>query len=262
MKTIPYKKCEHETAIVDFFGEENVYVGKKDNRFEGVNKYIICFANRSGSNVLAECISKDSRHGRAREFLNAEDVIGFSKKNEISTFADYLFWVLNNNSSGGRSIGLKASWRQLAFLIKTGVLSNCLYGVKFIHIHRRDAVAQAVSFSIASQTKKWASFQSGDSVEPEFNESEIVEFVRSSRYSKAMFETLFDLHGLDVYQIAYEDFVSSFSDSTLEVWKYLGFFSDLIPFDEQEITMRKQSGQLNDRFKNLIYSVYREEATV
>lgn len=256
MRTLPYVPDIHERTILRHFGEERVKVGRRDPRFDGVRTYILCFSNRSGSNVLAECISKDARYGRARECLNGDEVVRVAEARKIGSFSDYLYSVVQTDMGTGRIFGLKASWQQLAFLITSGVMENCLHGAKVVHIRRRDVIGQAISLSIAKQTEQWASFLDSVGDKVEYRESEILEFVQAACNSNAMFDALFELHGMNPIRVVYEDLVRDFVGTTHEVWRGLNFFADVCEFDSDDIEMKRQSGSLNDVFRAKLLEAY------
>jgi len=251
--SIPYNISLHEKKITEYFGDrENVYVESRDDRFVGYKFYFVCFMNRSGSNFLAELVASDKRYCKALENLNAHPVISNSEEHGHTRFVDYLHWLVSRFATDEKVFGVKVSWDQLYFLTKIGVISNCFSNAKFLHIVREDVISQAVSFSIASQTKQWTSEQKASlAIENVTYDSEAIESsILGINNSNAKFNLFFDTYKPEKLSISYEELSRNKENELRAVYDFLNYFELDTHNFSLESSIRKQSNELNERFVN------------
>ncbi|MBU2887883.1 Stf0 sulfotransferase family protein [Gilvimarinus agarilyticus] len=252
MYGIPYNISPHGMKIVEYFGLENVIVTEPDDRFSRYKHYILGFTNRSGSNYLAEMIAGDARYSPARESLCADMVIEKSKEHGFKRFSDYLFWLVESTTEHGHAFGAKASFGQLSWLAATGVFENCFPQARIIHMKRENVVAQALSLSIARQTKQWMSTQKSkiNSDDISYNPVEINRFVKEIVRSNAEFEGFFLKHSIDPVEVSYEDFCNNTEQELGNIYRALGFFNIGLTLNINGSKLLKQAGTINQSFED------------
>lgn len=188
---------------------ERLYPGR--TRFEGeapifdVPLIVMGFTNRSGSHLLAELLSQSGRIRGFGEFLNAEVVANMKVKFGTDSFPDHVAALARSLCEPGQMFGLKASWDQFLMLLRWNIPAM-FTEVRMLHMTRSDRIAQAVSHSIALQTRRWTSLQADTGRVPEFRPAEIerlmvnaneaddlirlITLARNIPYGKAVYETL------------------------------------------------------------------------
>lgn len=135
-------------------------------RFEGEGPVfdaplvIIAFTNRSGSNLLAEYVAQAGRAARAGEMLNAASVERRGVSGAEGGLPGYITRLEAEKAGPGRSLALKASWGQLAMLLR-GNIPAMFPDTVLLHVERADLLRQAVSFRLAQQSGRWTSRHSG-----------------------------------------------------------------------------------------------------
>jgi LPS sulfotransferase NodH len=108
-------------------------------------RYIIAMTPRSGSSYLCDLLKGTRRLGRPHEALNRQFLPGLLRKVPGRTPEEYLRNVLKVRATRNGVSGLKASWFQFEnFSAALGRL-DCLDGLHYIYLTRRDLAAQAVS---------------------------------------------------------------------------------------------------------------------
>ena len=258
--SIPYQPSNHEKRITEFFGnEENLFVTVPDKRFEGFKFYFVCFMNRSGSNYLSELIASDNRYCKALENLNFEPVIKHSKKLGYTKFVDYLYWLVTRFATKDRVYGVKISWDQLFFLTKIGVISNCFFNAKFLHIERQDIISQAISFLIADQTKQWTSRQllEKEMESVTYNEKKIHNLISGINNSNTRFKQFFSTYSISPISVCYENLVDNPEYELALIYKKLNFFGpETHQYDNIETQIKKQANHINEDFKSRFKSRY------
>jgi hypothetical protein len=124
---------------------------------------LIClaFANRSGSNLLADYLRKTPVFAGFHEQLNFDTVQRTCDTQGLDSFAGYLAAVRETFGNGKPIYGFKASWDQLAMLRRAGI-SRAFADMRVVHVTREDVLDQAISYHVAAQTQQWTSRQEGD----------------------------------------------------------------------------------------------------
>jgi len=248
----------HSEKINTYF--QNVSRDQVDNLVSNENKdivstemFFICFTNRCGSNYLAQAISSDGRLAQPGENINFNTVVNISKDRGFSSFKEYFLWLVSSLKRESNFFGCKVSPDQLFFLYKQGLFELFKPKPKFIHMKRKDVIGQAVSLFIANKTKRWTSIQDGENFVVEYNPSELISIVKSIHYQNSIFESLFDLFGINPLVISYEDFIRNPNESIQLIGDFLNI-KDL-KYVSENVTYTKQSNEKNDE---LCYRLRRE----
>lgn len=108
-------------------------------------RYIIAMTPRSGSSYLCDLMKRTRRLGRPNEALNRQFLPGMLKKIPARTAEEYLRNVLRARATRNGVSGLKASWFQFENFSAALDRLDCLDGIYYIYLTRRDLAAQAVS---------------------------------------------------------------------------------------------------------------------
>lgn len=248
----------HEKIIIEFFGGYAAVAADIDKCIEEIGAgrelpatgtVVICFTNRSGSNLLAEGIEKNSNAAQGGEYFNHPMVVNYCRKRNISSFSEYCI-SLQKHLLGMKKKHIfctKLGQAQLYFLTKMKVLPYLLPKPKFVLIKRRDVLGQAVSYSIANQTLKWKSEQEGIGNRAVFKKADIIKRVDVLVKANASFEQYFALTGEECVQVYYEDLVDNFSGTISGVIASLGL--DLISTpDYSAVSLKRQRTSINQEF--------------
>lgn len=193
----------HEKKIRDLFKGRCQFTGAER---QSETLLLIAFTNRCGSTYLAELLRGTGLFSGLHEHLNWDVVTNLSKENAASSFPEYVQKLDLELRGDLDFFGFKASCDQLLMLLRFGV-EKAYRNLKVIHIERGDVVAQAVSFSIADQTKRWNSRQSGNGTIPVYNERDIHKRVQGTNAGNNCIRSTTSAFELDVHHVMYEDLV-------------------------------------------------------
>ena len=138
---------------------------------------IIAFSNRSGSHLVCDYALQTGRIAGAGEHLNHEEVAQQIVGRQIASFPDYIRHLDTTLAQSGKVLALKASWDQLAMLLRQGI-PQMFSDTLVLHVMRNDTLAQAVSYAIALRTGRWRSRQVGSS--PDFPDTPLPEIERQT----------------------------------------------------------------------------------
>ena len=249
--------CIHEERITDFFGESACQYQGSAPLTEHCT--FIIFLNRSGSSLLANYLTASGQFFGGDENLNWDTVIDTSKRKGFESFHDYMAFLTQRDKwNKNKRFLIKSATSQLQMLSRFGYLPNIAPKLDFIRITRRDITAQAISLSIASQTKKWTSFQEGNGQEP------VVEFETIDRIcqgikteNRAAEQLIRDLK-LTPYRIVYEDFINSPIQQTQNLCDHL--IGQRPEIDTSKIKHKKQSNDFSKQIQRQYLSAKKNAA--
>ncbi|TWI34921.1 Stf0 family sulfotransferase [Paracoccus sulfuroxidans] len=233
----------HETNI------EGIFSGRV--RFEEAAPvfnhplYLIGFTNRCGSNLLAGYLRSTPAFDGFYEQLNHDTVGARLPKLHAETFPDYLRAISQNHPGNGKMIGFKASWDQLRMLLRWRIDRMYEGGIRMIHISRENLIEQAVSWSIAFQTKQWTS-QENALAAAVYDESDIDLRLSYIMQSNQNMGYLLALSGIPSLPVRYSDICRD----PAAVVRSIGAFADvdLQTWEPGASEIRKQGGDMNKEF--------------
>ena len=206
---------------------------------------LVCFTNRCGSTLLAEYLRLTRNFAGLHEQLNHDVVCNTAARLGVSRFPDYVAALTENASEQAKSFGFKASWDQLLMLLRWNIPAM-FTGLNIIHIEREDLVAQAVSFSIADQTKKWNSNIKGGDKEPVYDFDDILNRLNGTGFGNKMIRQICSVHDLNYSYVVYEELIADPVTTLAQLHAQLGMA--LTQFNLGAGKLRKQAGFLNKEF--------------
>lgn len=208
---------------------------------------ILVFFNRSGSSMISEYLRATGRFSGFGEPLNHELVIERSTKFDISSFAGYLDWLRQNIHRPGTQFGIKASHEQVLMLFHSGAIPRYFANVRWIFVQRMDILSQAVSLSIAQQTRQWHSFEENNGADPVYDFKKIENHAFEISEAYAASQALISLYGITPYYLTYEQFLADPQQETRKLAAFLGETDTVI--NPGRLRLEKQANEINEDFK-------------
>lgn len=244
---------QHELLIKDAF-EGRV-------RFEGdAPKFprrlvLLAFTNRSGSNLMAEYIRQAGQVAGVGEFLNHNIVVQRAAEQGITTFPDYISMLHNSLCDNGkRALGLKASWDQIAMLLRWNII-GMFPKVTVIHVIRHYLVAQSVSYGIALQTQAWTSMHESFDIDPDLSAQDVAQSMMSFYRANLIIRLMSESFGMQRLDIGYEQIVNNPEGSVPRVLRAAGLAGpDWAP---RPPSLIKQADMRNAAFVEAFYKEIR-----
>lgn len=233
----------HEITIKRQFGGR-VSFGGTAPVFDGP-LILMAFTNRCGSHLLAEYLRQTGQLAGFGEYLNHDVVANQSAEHGYVSFPDYIRGLQTRMCPMGQALGLKGSCDQIAMLLRWNI-GAMFQGVRMVHIYREDALAQAVSLSIARQTEQWTSRQSGNGTEAIFQPKLIESILEAHENANTMIRLIAQAAALPRVQISYEEVMN---DPATYVRRLFGFCGVTAPGWVPRVpSVHKQAGALNAQF--------------
>lgn len=214
---------------------------------------LLAFTNRCGSNLLAEYLEATGLFCGFHEPLNSDVVSHISQLRDIHTFPDYIEHVTRNQHKPDQFFFMKSSWDQFLMLREWGIL-NMFSGLRIVYIERLNYINQAISYTIANQTKQWTVFHEKQNDEVHYDRTVIDAVIAANSKANRIFRYLFELLNLDYVHIAYEELVKDPAANVAKVLMYFEYIPDLDFFNNYQPRLKAQSNSLNQEYKERYFA--------
>ena len=180
---------------------------------------MVCATPRSGSSYLCGLLANTKIAGNPEEYYWKDNILDGYKKWKVNDFAGYFKKSLEAGSTYNRVFGAKIMWgyiddfiQRLKKITRSNFSSDKLLfefyfpNLKFIYIWRKDFVAQAVSWTIASQTGIWFSGSNNKpDKKPKYNFQIINNLVKEIKTHNKAWNDWFTENQITPLKIKYED---------------------------------------------------------
>ena len=236
---------EHEKRIEAHFGANSLSCPDGEPA-PAARTIFLCFTNRCGSAWLASLLSATGWLPRAGEPFNHDFVIKRSTKQKLDSFVGYCRQYARGNAKNGFGAA-KVGCRQLFMLAKWGYIGGLFADPRFIFVTRNDLLDQAISFSIADQTKAWTSGDRPVIESPEYAREDIVNRINGISSENALFEQFFALNGIRPLRVGYEAMIANPERTLARVSKYLDL--PALELNLGKIPLAKQGNATNREWR-------------
>ncbi|MCZ6782056.1 MAG: Stf0 family sulfotransferase [Proteobacteria bacterium] len=213
----------------------------------------LCFTNRSGSNLLADLLSSTGSFSLGGEFFLHPVIRETCETERITTFYDYCAHLQQKRSDGREVFVAKVGLANLLFLLQVGAIPEVFGRARYVWISRRDVLGQAISFSIADQTKQWTSGHRAER-EAEFDGQDVLNRIVGICNGNSRFEELFATRGIEPYRLTYEDLCADPGATVRSLCRWLGV-EEREP-DPRKTRLSVQRDRRNDEFRRRFLEIY------
>jgi LPS sulfotransferase NodH len=265
----------HSPTDVHEFGwsQVNAWLPSSTVTRPDFDSYLICATPRSGSTLLCSLLDSSGVAGHPASYFNRKSLNEYAddwriarprdgRIDEAFVRAALTAGKTSNGVFGGRIMaetlpelisGLAAA-ASVPEVTDVDLLSAQFGQLRYVHLRRRDVVAQAVSWAKSLQTHFW---HPGEAVapggqDPHYDEELIGRLVATIERSEADWTVWFASHNIVPCEVTYEELAADPPRTAQEVLDYLGLN---VPPDRQLVAgHRRQADQLNadwiTRFKS------------
>ncbi|MEJ6403068.1 Stf0 family sulfotransferase [Yoonia sp. 2307UL14-13] len=209
--------------------------------------YLICTMPRSGSTLLCDLLKQTKTAGKPDSFFRPQSMADFAARWDVpaqtlETFDhSYLGTALDRGTAGTGCFGMRIMWNNIPGLITRldqlfpqtttdqGRLQTAFGPLQFIHLFRRDKVAEAVSYAIAEQSGLWHRNADGTELErvappaePVYDAAHIHRTYRIVTEGGEAWLRWFETHQITPFALAYEDLACDPVRQLHRVLQFLG----------------------------------------
>jgi LPS sulfotransferase NodH len=221
--------------------------------------YLIASANRCGSYLLCEGLGCTEVAGQPTESLSIEYRRALCQKlyGAEMDFSVSMTAMIRHTMTKNGVFGAKVHWDQVVELWYESGYDGPPYiflldefpGARYIHLHRRDTLAQAISLSIAQQTNEW--WRTADStspfrnnVEPVFDATNILNLQQDLIRQRDAWRDFFRAEGITPLEMEYETLVADYRGEVGRALTFLGLDATRAR-DIPDPRLEKQGNKLN-----------------
>src|SRR5438034_2600028 len=186
--------------------------------------YVVCTIPRSGSNLLTDGLRATRRAGMPKQFFLPKFEARYGAELGVDPVADYPKYVrgmVSTRATHNEVFGFKLmSWYLDNFLTRLrasngftdavtddlALLRNAFPRLRFVHIHRRHKLRQALSTARALQTGLWKVQQGKTALrEPQFDAQLIEQSLREAERQENIWYAFFQRIGVAPFRVEYEE---------------------------------------------------------
>ena len=207
--------------------------------------YLVCATERSGSTLLCELLAGTGVAGRPEEFFECLSATGRVRQPREYFPADAdpgilellaplqppqatvpwdrrLREALERGRTPNGVWGSKMMWAYLPGFLAHGDPEAQLGPLRWLHVERRDTLAQAISLWRAVQTAQWRAEDRDAHVEPVFHAGAIAHLKARQEAHAAAWRAWFAERGIEPLEIVYEAFVEDPDPTICRVLDHIG----------------------------------------
>ena len=182
------------------------------------SSYFVCSVQRSGTWLLAGLLDSTGVAGHPHEYFDPATEESNRRRWGLASFEEYLERVLEVGTTQNGVFGSLLMWNNLGRLDPLG---GAFPEPRLIHLWREDVAAQAVSWSLASQTGYYHHWDTPRG-EPRYSFDEISGLARLAAESTECWRRWFREHGVEPLEVRFEDLVADQAGTSRRVLDYLG----------------------------------------
>ena len=208
---------------------------------------------------MAEYMRQAGHVAGVGEFLNHDIVERRAAEKGITSFPAYIRELHDSLCDNGtRALGLKASWDQIAMLLRWNI-TGMFPSVTIIHIIRHYVVAQSVSYGIALQTQAWTSQHESLKIEPYLSTQDVAHSMMSFYRANLIIRLMSESFGMQRLDIGYEQILNNPQTSVPRVLQAAGLAGP--KWTPRAPSLAKQGNDRNAIFVEAFYEKIRAAVT-
>jgi trehalose 2-sulfotransferase len=236
--------------------------------------YLVAATERSGSTLLCELLAGTGVAGRPEEYFEFLGATGRARQPREYFPADADASILallpplepprpavpqerrladarERGTTPNGVFGAKMMWSYLPDFLAHGEPEAQLGPLRWVHVERRDTLAQAISLWRAVQTAQWRAEDRDAHVEPVFHAGAIAHLRRRLEDHAAAWRTWFAERGIEPLEIVYEAFAEEPQATICRVLDHIGVPSAGVHVPEPPLRRQAdaRSQEWVDRFR-------------
>ncbi|MDX2263828.1 MAG: Stf0 family sulfotransferase [Hyphomicrobiales bacterium] len=206
---------------------------------------LVLFTNRSGSNRVCDALLSTGQLGMGVEYLNWDVVERMRPVIGADSFDGHMRW-LADRTARNRVFVLKAGHEQFEMLADWGYV-GAFSQTRAAFCTRRDALGQAISFSIADQTKAWSSIDAkAQEVEPAYDREDIQNRLNGVMAEAERIRALLARTALPAVEVEYERFDADPGGHVAAIGELIG---ERLVYAPERTRLRRQATALNEAWR-------------
>ncbi len=219
---------------------------------------VIASTPRSGSHMLGHSLYKTGKFGFPLEYAHPANLAEWKRILGTKDIFDSLREIQKRRTSGNGVFGIKIFH---AHIKEFGGFSNVMSTfpeARYVLLNRKNALRQAISFSIASQTGVWIDEHEPIGRDPEYDYDHINQRLRKVIRDNSSWRYLLAANGCDYIEVDFESARKNISGVIRRIADYMSVEIDGEEIPGQPVTKRRRS-RLNDDWERRFLADYNGE---
>ena len=184
--------------------------GSSSLDFDAADAVVVCGSVCPLPEPVFKALDGWIRDGGRLVFLAGDSLEKLAAADTVDLFRQ----LFRRRTSPSGWFGVKAHWPQFQQIMADEEVCGLFNFRRYLHIERRDRLAQAISWVIAQQSSAWISFHTPND-EPRYDFDAIRNALNVIDAHSADWKQFFATHGIEPLSIIYEDLVAT-PDATVE----------------------------------------------
>ena len=209
---------------------------------------IVAAETRSGSNYLCALMEKTGKLGNPQEYFSPHIVI-----DHAVTIAEQYRVALEQGMTANGILSIKLFAHHLDRIHKKKYRFSELFPTKiWIWLRRRDLLAQAISRTIALQTRSWHGKMDSECM-PSYSRKAIMRSLRYIIIAEARWKIFFIRNNIQPLVLWYEDLIIDPADTIMQISSFIGV--EMKPLEiNTSVHTSIQRTDINEEWKNRFIS--------
>lgn len=223
------------------------------NSQTGPRIVLVCFTNRSGSNLLCETLSATGHFNAAHELLNGDVVLDTCRKEGLVTLGAYFDHIVSKGCKNDIFV-VKVAADHVIALVQAGILDRIVSRSLFLWCQRADKLGQAISLSIAGQNQQWSSYLTPTipSSQLKYSSQDIAGKIRWIGVQEHGLATFFAFNGIRPLLVEYDWLVRHPQAVLNTVTRRVGVAN--LQIDPTKQRLQRQAGSINTEWRSRFLS--------
>lgn len=207
---------------------------------------IIASTGRSGSHFLGHLLHQTKCFGFPLEYVNPSNLAEWKKRLQTNSTEETLKKLQTIRTSENGVFSIKLHYHHLALLGGFEKLEALFPNAHFILLTRKDALKQAISTAIASQTGVWISGQTPTSDETCFDAKQINFYLKQVLLDSTSWKYLLVNHSANFIEMEFESIRDNVSKAMSTIAQFMDVELETVDYTPKT---KKQSNQLNKEWE-------------
>lgn len=195
--------------------------------------------------------------GEPDEYFNrANQFPALCRKYGVSFTAELVPFLLRDKTTPNGVFGFKTHYDQFVVLRDEIDFNSTFPNLRYIYIHRRDLLGQAISYTRATQTNQW----SGDQEllrPPWFDPQDIESRLDAILEQCAAWQRYFAMFEVESIEVSYEDVATAPKQTCEKIFDFCGVDATA-PSNLEVAGIKRQADQLTEEWRKRMVAHWRE----
>lgn len=203
---------------------------------------IIASTGRCGSHMLGHALHKTNSFGFPLEYTNPSNLAEWKKRLEIDDFQGVMTEIQRRRTSPNGVFGIKIHYPHIKQFGGFANLVKLFPNAHYVLLSRKDALKQAVSLSMASQTGVWISGQKPVNDNPTYDFEHIDKCLRQTILNNSSWRYTLAASGCNYIEMDFDQVCNNPVQSIENIASFVGIEIEPNEIPKEQVTKKQGKG--------------------